>query len=615
MVARVDYLAAVVTGADLMSVPSRCRYAIKATISLSGSHVTEPSLEVGHDFRRLRFEVFLRRAIFKTGRIRHAHPAQRGEAGRQRFPVHWLRQQPRVPRHDGAGRGRARVVHVVEMPGIGITSALAREIGSFALGTPQERMVIDVFAGLGVFAVAFGLGAERADHLRMAAQAAFADVNVAAQHLQRRVRFHAGDGRDIGLNQEHRDDFDHAADENRHDGQHREEHRFAFQQTMEGVFPVRRLGGLFQRRRLRFGIRLKLAGFGRAIQVVGHHEHADEVKRAADRTQPEHRHDLHDAFEEVRILQEAVFVELLPHQAFRDARDINRHDVENNAQHPDPEMIVRQFRGPELGLVQAREQVIQHREGQETVPAERAAVRMGNRPVGVVRQRVHRLDGHQRPFQRAHAVGGDGGHHEFQHRVLAHLVPRAAQGQQAVQHAAPGRRDQHQREHHAQRLRPIRQRGIQQVMRPRPDVQKHQRPEMDDRKPVAKHRPARRLRQEVIHQAQIRRREKERHGVVAVPPLHQRVLHAGVHRIALEQARRHGHRVRHVQHRDRDGRGDEKPDGHVHVLFPALDDRAKQVHRKRHPHDGDGHLDRPFQFRVFLAGREAQRQGDRRGRQ
>ena len=107
-------------------------------------------------------------------------------------------------------------------------------------------------------------------------------------------------------------------------------------------------------------------------------------------------------------------------------------------------------------------------------------------PVGVVRKRVDALDGERRPFQRGHAVSGDGHDHELQHRILPHFVPCAAQRQQAVQHAAPGRRDSMTRKHHAQRLRPIRQRGVEQMMRPGPDINKDQRPEMDDRKPIAK---------------------------------------------------------------------------------------------------------------------------------
>ncbi len=276
-------------------------------------------------------------------------------------------------------------------------------------------------------------------------------------------------------------------------------------------------------------------------------------------------------------------------------------------------MVVGQLGGPEVCPVKSREQPVQHREGQKTVPTQRACVRMRNRPVGVVGKRIDTLDGQGRAFQRGHAVGRHRHHHELQHRVLAHLVPRAAQGQQAVQHAAPRWRDEHEREHHAERLRPIRQRGVEQVMRSRPDVDENQTPEMDDGQPVAEHGPVGRLGEKIIHQAEIRRGQEERDGVVRVPPLHQAVLYAGIHRITLQPAPRHFHRIDDVEHGDGDDRGDVKPDGHVHVFLTAPGDGAEQVDRERHPDDRDGDVNRPFQLRVFLAGRVTERQGEGRG--
>ena len=147
-------------------------------------------------------------------------------------------------------------------------------------------------------------------------------------------------------------------------------------------------------------------------------------------------------------------------------------------------------------------------------------------------------------------------------------------------------------------------------MRPRPDIEEDQRPEVNDRKPVTEHRASGRFGQEIIHQAQIRRGQEERHGVVAVPPLHQRILHAGVGRVALPQAGGHFQRIDDVQHRDRDRAGNVKPDRHIHVLFPAFGEGAEQIDRKTDPHNRDGDVNRPFQFRVFLAAGEAQRQRD-----
>ena len=77
------------------------------------------------------------------------------------------------------------------------------------------------------------------------------------------------------------------------------------------------------------------------------------------------------------------------------------------------------------------------------------------------------------------------------------------------------------------RLRPVGQRGVEQVVRAGPDVEEDQRPEVDDRQPVGEDRPFGRLRQEVVHDAEDRRGQEEGDRVVAVPPLHERVLHAG----------------------------------------------------------------------------------------
>ena len=100
---------------------------------------------------------------------------------------------------------------------------------------------------------------------------------------------------------------------------------------------------------------------------------------------------------------------------------------------------------------------------------------------------------------------------------------------------------------------------------------------MDDREPVREHRPIRGLRDEVIHHAEKRRRQEERDSVVAVPPLHERVLHAGIHRVALEQADRQLQRVDDVEQRDGDEGREIEPDRHIHVPLAALDDRAEHV--------------------------------------
>ncbi|SST09261.1 Uncharacterised protein [Acinetobacter baumannii] len=77
-------------------------------------------------------------------------------------------------------------------------------------------MVPDALAGHRVVAVAFGFGAERTDHLRVAADAAFADIDVAAFQLQRGIGLHAFD-RGVGhVLEEQRHDLGQAADAHGH---------------------------------------------------------------------------------------------------------------------------------------------------------------------------------------------------------------------------------------------------------------------------------------------------------------------------------------------------------------------------------------------------------------
>jgi len=68
-----------------------------------------------------------------------------------------------------------------------------------------------------------------------------------------------------------------------------------------------------------------------------------------------------------------------------------------------------------------------------------------------------------------------------------------------------------------------------------------------------------------------------------------------------------------MQHCNRYERSDVKPDGHIHVLLAALDDGAEQIDRERHPDNGDGDVNGPFQFGVFLRGGQAERQRDGSG--
>ncbi|KUP25066.1 hypothetical protein AWJ19_11945 [Paenibacillus sp. DMB5] len=54
------------------------------------------------------------------------------------------------------------------MPLVRVATADAGQIRAGTLGAPQEGVIPDAFAGDGVVTVTLGLGAERADHLRVA---------------------------------------------------------------------------------------------------------------------------------------------------------------------------------------------------------------------------------------------------------------------------------------------------------------------------------------------------------------------------------------------------------------------------------------------------------------
>jgi hypothetical protein len=100
--------------------------------------------------------------------------------------------------------------------------------------------------------------------------------------------------------------------------------------------------------------------------------------------------------------------------------------------------------------------------------------------------------------------------------------------------------------------------------------------------------------------------------VVPVPPLDQGVLNPGVPRIAFEDAHGQFERIDHVQHRHRHKRRDVKPDGHVEVPFPSLENGHEHVEPKHHPHQRDCDVNGPLQFGVFFGRGEAQ--GERKCR-
>ncbi len=220
---------------------------------------------------------------------------------------------------------------------------------------------------------------------------------------------------------------------------------------------------------------------------------------------------------------------------------------------------------------------------------------------------VDRLNRQHGPFKSGHTVGRDRYHHEFQHGVLPYAVPGAPQGQQAIQHTAPGWRDQHDGKDRTQRLSPIGQRGVQQVVGAGPDVDEDQGPEVDDRQLIGKDRAVSGLGQIVIHQAKIGGGQEESHGIMPVPPLDEGILYAGEQRVALPKGHRKFQVVADVKHRNGHPGGNVEPDGHIQVLLPPLQNGAEHVDPKGDPYQRDGNVDGPFQLGVLMRTGDAQR--------
>ena len=231
-------------------------------------------------------------------------------------------------------------------------------------------------------------------------------------------------------------------------------------------------------------------------------------------------------------------------------------------------------------------------------------------PVGVVREGIDGADGEERAFEGGHAVEGDGGDEEFDDRVRAEFIPCAAEGEEAVEHAAPAGGPEHEAEEHAEHLKPARQGGIEQVVRSGPDVDEHEGPEVDDGEAVAVDWPSGRFRHEVVHDAEDGSRQEEGDGIVAVPPLDESILDACEDGVAVRQAGGQRQVIDDVEHRDRDDGGDVEPEGHIEAWFISLLEGPEEIDREDDPDEGDGDVDGPDQFGVFLSAGESGREGD-----
>ena len=468
---------------------------------------------------------------------------------------------------------------MLNVPEHGVFPALPGEVGTNPARAPLERMVVDKLARFGVFTIPLGLGKDRANHLRVAVVTALGHVNVAPRQFQRSVRLDRGNRRDVGTNQESRNDLKRRGYQHGDGDPDGEANRHPLPDPVpaglqpdveplpciEDSIDSRRGGRCVsvlraQRSRLING---NLVGPGAREPghqvVVSHQQGASEKERAADDSGPPHWLDGIDRLDKLRIDEVSLAVESPPHQPLGQASHVDRHNVEQDADRSQPEMPSRQFGAEQFGLENSGKQPVEHAEGHEAVPAECTGVNMCDGPVGVMRQGIDAFDRKHRAFERCHPVKGDPDHEELEHRVSGDFVPSPAEGQQTVDHSAPGGHPEHQRENHPQRRSPGWRGRIVQVVRTSPNIDEHQRPEVNDAQLVGEHRALRGLWQKVIHQAEKRCRKKKSNCVVAVPPLHEGVLHPRVYGIAFEDPRRNNQIVEDVQNRHRHNGGDVEP--------------------------------------------------------
>ena len=520
--------------------------------------------------------------------------------------VELLLFQPGVGGHNGAGRHGRWLVHVQVVPRVGILAALPVQVGASAFAAPQKGVVIHKLARFGVFAVAFGFGAEGPYHLRVAPHAALADVEVTAFYFQGRIGLHSQNGRYVAFHHKRRHQFHQRPNQDHHQRPDQQRYRLA----LEPAVPV----GVSSRGHIRFCqgrgfggfVGCERAGGHRFEEVIGHQNRADQVDRAANGPHLMHGYQAQRNLQKATVLQGSLGRKLLPHHALREAGDVHRNGVEQNAQRTEPEVYIHQPLRENRRVVHAWNKPVQDGKRQEAVPAQRTHVYVCHNPVGKVGNAVDVFEREQRPFEGSHAVGGQADHHKFQDGIFAHFVPGSAQGQQSINHAAPGGRNEHNRKHNTQRLRPVGQRTVEQMVRPGPDINENQGPEVQNGELVGIHGPVSHLRQKIIHHAQVGCSQEKRHRIVAIPPLHQGVLHPGIKRVAFEETHGNRHRVDDVQHGHRHERSDVKPDSDVEVPLAPFDDRTEHIDPKHHPDQRDGNVNRPFEFGVFFGGRNAE---------
>ena len=236
-------------------------------------------------------------------------------------------------------------------------------------------------------------------------------------------------------------------------------------------------------------------------QIVSADDHTCEIQHAGAEAHPVPRDRRVDHVEE-RLGGEMTGVgERQLHHTLDDAGDPQGDYVEHEARNRQPEMDLDQAGRPQLRLPQARNQPVENGEDHQADPADGTIVDMADRPIGIVRQRIDVAQREHAALEGGDGVAGDAAQPEPDDRILAHryiIAAFAEDGHVAVERTTPAGNDQHQREHHAECLRPFGGAGVQQVVGASPDVDEDQRPEVQDRQLVTVDRLAGGLRQEVV---------------------------------------------------------------------------------------------------------------------
>ena len=216
------------------------------------------------------------------------------------------------------------------------------------------------------------------------------------------------------------------------------------------------------------------AGTGRAPDIEGQHDKAGNIEQTAKRTHDIEDLDFLQGFQKLVFQRGMVGIELTEHQALGNAGAPHGDDVEQDAGEANPEVHVGESFRPELGFPQAWGEPVEHAGSHEAIPAEGTGVDVADGPVGVMRDRVDLGNGHQRALERGHAVEGNPGDEKLDEGVSAEFIPGSAEGEQTVEHPAPGWCPQHEGEGHPEILQPNRQCGVEQMMGASPDVDEDQ---------------------------------------------------------------------------------------------------------------------------------------------